>query len=155
NPTSILEARIRRRGEHGLSIAQAIAETGWRRELIETYVDDAARNRRIVRTGDLFMQSEVVEHLGLRLLQTLAAFHSQSPLVSGMNKEALREKAQLSPELFGLALQPLVSCQKIEVAGDVVKLPGRGVVMKDDEAESKRLIEDAFLSAGLKVPALK
>jgi selenocysteine-specific elongation factor len=28
------------------------------------------------------------------------------------------------------------------------------VVMKDDEAESKKKIEDAFFSAGLKVPAL-
>jgi selenocysteine-specific elongation factor len=35
-----------------------------------------------------------------------------------------------------------------------VRLPGRGVVMKDDEAESKKIIETAFSSAGLKVPAL-
>ena len=34
-------------------------------------------------------------------------------------------------------------------------MPGRGVVMKDEEAESKRVIESAFASAGLKVPALK
>ena len=31
---------------------------------------------------------------------------------------------------------------------------GRGVVMKDDEAESKKKIEEAFVSAGLQVPAL-
>jgi selenocysteine-specific elongation factor len=35
-----------------------------------------------------------------------------------------------------------------------VRLAGQGVVMKDDEAESKKKIEDAFSSAGLKVPAL-
>jgi selenocysteine-specific elongation factor len=29
------------------------------------------------------------------------------------------------------------------------------VVMKDEEAESKKVIEDAFASAGLKVPSLK
>ncbi|MGE5734924.1 MAG: SelB C-terminal domain-containing protein, partial [Acidobacteriota bacterium] len=34
-------------------------------------------------------------------------------------------------------------------------LPGRGVVMKDEEAESKKTIEQAFASAGLAVPALK
>jgi len=33
-------------------------------------------------------------------------------------------------------------------------MPGRGVVMKDEEAESKRIIEQAFSSAGLQVPAL-
>jgi selenocysteine-specific elongation factor len=35
-----------------------------------------------------------------------------------------------------------------------VRLPGRGVVMKDDEAESRKTIEDAFAAAGLRVPAL-
>lgn len=38
--------------------------------------------------------------------------------------------------------------------GDLARLPGHGVVMKDEEAESKKKIEDTFASAGLKVPAL-
>ena len=33
-------------------------------------------------------------------------------------------------------------------------LPGHGVVMKDEEAESKTTIEQSFAQAGLKVPAL-
>jgi selenocysteine-specific elongation factor len=45
--------------------------------------------------------------------------------------------------------------KKLEVTGELVHLAGRGVVMKDDEAESKKIIEHAFASAGLKVPSLK
>jgi selenocysteine-specific elongation factor len=37
----------------------------------------------------------------------------------------------------------------------LVHLAGRGVLMKDDEAESKKIIEGAFATAGLKVPAVK
>src|SRR5260370_41654936 len=44
--------------------------------------------------------------------------------------------------------------KKLEVVGDLVRLPGHGVVMKDEEAESKKKIEDAFAAAGLRVPAL-
>ena len=44
---------------------------------------------------------------------------------------------------------------KIELSGELVRLPGRGVVMKDEEAESKKIIEAEFATAGLKVPALK
>jgi len=44
---------------------------------------------------------------------------------------------------------------RIEVAGELVRLPGRGVVMKDEESEAKKTIETAFASAGLKVPAIK
>jgi selenocysteine-specific elongation factor len=43
----------------------------------------------------------------------------------------------------------------LELVGDLVRLPGRGVVMKDEEAESKKIIEHAFSSAGLLVPALQ
>jgi selenocysteine-specific elongation factor len=44
---------------------------------------------------------------------------------------------------------------RLEITGDLVHLPGRGVVMKDEELESRKLIEHAFASAALKVPALK
>ena len=53
--------------------------------------------------------------------------------------------------MFDEALQ----AGKIALAGELVRLAGRGVVMKDEEAESKKMIEAAFASAGLKVPALK
>jgi selenocysteine-specific elongation factor len=43
----------------------------------------------------------------------------------------------------------------LEVIGEFVRLPGHSVIMKDEEAESKKTIESAFASAGLKVPALK
>jgi selenocysteine-specific elongation factor len=48
-----------------------------------------------------------------------------------------------------------VRAGKIELEGELVRLAGRGVVMKDEEAESKKIIEAAFANAGLKVPALK
>jgi selenocysteine-specific elongation factor len=45
--------------------------------------------------------------------------------------------------------------KKLEIAGELVRLPGGGVVMRDEETESKKIIEQAFAEAGLKVPALK
>jgi selenocysteine-specific elongation factor len=43
----------------------------------------------------------------------------------------------------------------LQVAGELVHATGRGVVLRDDEAESKKQIEAAFAQAGLKVPLLK
>jgi selenocysteine-specific elongation factor len=45
--------------------------------------------------------------------------------------------------------------RKIEIAGEIVRLPGRRVALNHEEAESKKTIENAFASAGLKVPALQ
>jgi selenocysteine-specific elongation factor len=73
-----------------------------------------------------------------------------------MSKEELRGHfSELAPAVFDRLLDEAVQARKIELAGEMVRLLGRGVVLKDDEAESKKLIEAAFADSGLKVPALK
>jgi len=93
--------------------------------------------------------------LKLFIASTVDDFHRRNPLVAGIGKEALREAVKASPEVFSAVLQSLVNEKKLEVAGELVRIPGRGVVMKDEESEAKKTIETAFASAGLKVPALK
>jgi selenocysteine-specific elongation factor len=88
-------------------------------------------------------------------LQALKKFHDANPLVAGMSKEELRDRVKLGPEVFYSVLGKLAEEKKLEIAGELVRLPGRGVVMKDEETESKKIIEQAFASAGLKVPSLK
>ena len=72
-----------------------------------------------------------------------------------MSKEELRERVNLGPEVFYSVLDKLAAEKKLQISGDLAHLPGRGVSMKDEEAESKKIIEQAFESAGLKVPLLK
>jgi selenocysteine-specific elongation factor len=107
----------------------------------------------IVLLDDFFLDSGAVERMKLRLEKGVAEFHRQNPLVGGISKEALRGDTRLA--VFSAILAMLVNENKLVVSGDIVHLPGHGVVMKDEEAESKRIIENAFARAGLKVPALK
>ncbi len=73
-----------------------------------------------------------------------------------MSKEELRGQfAEVSGEVFSHAFDEAVRAKQLGLEGELVRLPGRGVVMKDEESESKKVIEAAFASAGLKVPALK
>jgi len=88
-------------------------------------------------------------------LDAVRKFHDANPLVAGMSKESLRDRVNLAPEVFYSVLGKLAEEKKLEIAGELIRLPGRGVVMKDEEAESKKIIEQAFASAGLKVPSLK
>jgi selenocysteine-specific elongation factor len=75
-------------------------------------------------------------------------------LAAGINKEELRGQVKASAEVFEWVAGVLVRDKGIEVSGDLIRLPGRGVVLKDEEAESKKKIEEAFATAGLRVPAL-
>ncbi len=85
----------------------------------------------------------------------VADFHEKNPLVGGINREALREQIRASAEVFAIVTEVLVREKKLEIAGDLMRIPGRGVSMKDEETESKKTIEDAFAAAGLKVPTLR
>ena len=152
---TILEDRIARRGPHAISLSQVVAETGWRSEFIAAKLAGALEKGTVRRIADTLVSASSFAHLMSSLSNQVSEFHKKNPLVAGISKEELRDKLQVSAEIFSSAIDALVREKKLEVAGELVHLPGRGVVMKDDEAESKKIIEQAFLSAGLKVPSLR
>jgi selenocysteine-specific elongation factor len=152
--SELLELRVARRWYRGFTMAQAVAETGLRPSVIQRHLSEPLANGTVLKFGDVFLHSYTMGALTMLIPQTLSGFHEKNPLVPGMAKETLREQYTLSPEVFAAVLERLVQQKKLEVSGDLVRLPGRGVVMKDEEAESKKTIEDAFSTAGLRVPAL-
>jgi selenocysteine-specific elongation factor len=152
---SMLRTRIARRNHEGVPFPQLIAETGWPRQVIEAHLAESLRQAQVRRLGDRFVHVPALEGLKLFMTSTVASFHQKNPLVAGIGKEQLREQVKANSDVFTAVLEMLVREKKLEVAGELVHLPGRGVVMKDEEAESKKIIENAFVSAGLKVPALK
>jgi selenocysteine-specific elongation factor len=154
NPETILNARIARRGHAGISLSQLIAETGWSQESIAARLAQAVKDIRVLKVGELLVDALAVVRLQQSIVSSVGAFHKKNSLVGGIAREALREQVKASSEVFNAAIDLLVREKKLEASGDQVRLPGRGVVMKDEEAESKKKIEEAFVVAGLRVPAL-
>jgi len=149
----ILRARVSASGAKGLSITEAVARTGWRRQEI---VSRVLPSPEIVRIGDFLVFKPALDLVRKDLISALEAFHKRNPLVAGMSKEELRGRfSEVVPEVFEGVFSEALQAKKIELAGELVRLAGSGVVMKDEEAESKKIIESAFANAGLKVPALK
>jgi selenocysteine-specific elongation factor len=150
----ILGWRIARHSTRGISLAKLVSETGLSGKAIESQLSPFVAKGLILRTGNLLLYSDAVAKLDTRVVATISEFHKANPLVAGIGKETLREKFNLSPDVLAMAIESLAREKKLEIAGDLVRLTGHGVVMKDEEAESKKKIEDVFLSSGLKVPAL-
>jgi selenocysteine-specific elongation factor len=153
--TAILLARVRRRGSEGLSISEAVAETGWLRPRVEPVTSQLVSEHKATRFGETVVAAEVVTRLREEAKAAVDAFHKANPLVAGISREELREKLEIGPEIFRGIEDSLVRDKRLEVAGDLVHASGRGVVLRDEEAEAKQRIEAAFASAGLKVPLLK
>ena len=153
-PDNLME-RISRRGIDGLSLGDAVAETGWLPSRVDSTAAELAASRKVLRLADVFVSSNAVAKLEAEMKETVDAFHKANPLVAGISREELREKMGVSPEVYRGVEDLLVRVKQLEVAGELVHGSGRGVVLRDEEAESKKQIEAAFASAGLKVPLLK
>jgi selenocysteine-specific elongation factor len=154
SPEAILRARIARRHHEGISTARLIAETGWTKNVIDAHIAQAVKTGSVVRAGERFLHLSALESLKLNIVRSTGDFHKKNPLVGGISKEELREQVGALPEVFEAVAAMLAQEKKLELVGDLARLPGHGVVMKDEESESKKKIEQAFASAGLKVPAL-
>lgn len=148
----IVEARISRRGEDGLSLDQAVHETGTKKRVLEAAVAGLLQKKQVVKAGELLVAAQAFAQARSRTMAALEAFHKANPLVAGISKEELREKLTLRPEIMQAVLAELVAANKAQVNGEQVRLAGRGVELKDEEARAKKEIEQAFSAAGLKVP---
>jgi len=151
SPEQVLAARVARRGAIGLRLAGIPGEMNIARKEAANLAAAAG----LVWCNQVLVAPAAFAEVKTDALQALKKFHDANPLVAGMSKEELRDRANLGPEVFYTVLGKLAEEKKLEIAGELVRLPGRGVVMKDEEAESKKIIEQAFASAGLKVPSLK
>jgi len=151
--SAALRARVAVTGTRGISIDEIVARTGWTTNQITAAL---ANLPEISRLGNHLILKTLVDQIRNRLFSLLDTFHQQNPLVAGISREELRGRlADVAPEIFERVFDEAIQAKRIELAGELVRLPGRGVVMKDEEAESKKMIENAFASAGLKVPFLR
>jgi selenocysteine-specific elongation factor len=155
NAQQALLARIARRGVVGLSVADAVSESGMLARELQPLISELEKRDAIVRFGDALVAHVALLQAEKGVLTRLTAFHDANRLKEGVSKEELREQTGLGAEFFAGVLDALVREKKIEISGELVRAAGRGVAMKSDESESKRQIEEAFSKAGLKVPALK
>jgi selenocysteine-specific elongation factor len=155
NRQEILLARIARRGHEGLSVAAAVRETGLKQSVLQPLIAALVQQKQIIQVGDFLLSSEAMQKTRDKLIATLEAFHKANPLVGGIGKEELREKLGLHQTVMEAMLAQLMHDKKAEVAGEQVRLAGRGVELKDEEAKAKAQIEKAFADAGLKVPLMK
>jgi selenocysteine-specific elongation factor len=159
NRGQILITRVLRRSARGLSIDQAIAETGWTKNELESMASQLIQGEMLVRFADKLFAYAEIELAQANVASAMAEYHEKNPLAQGINREQLHTQISgrfgTAPELFEATVKSLVEQRKVEISGEWLHLAGRAVVMKDEEAEANKKIDAAFASAGLTVPALK
>ena len=138
-----------------MPVSELLRETGRNRKALEEWIAALRRESAISRYDDFLMETGSLRGLAEALVGLVSKFHTSNRLAPGISKEALGKQAGVSEAGFQAGLAFSIEQKQLAITADVVHLPGRGVVMKDEEAESRRVIEQTFSSAGLRVPALK
>ena len=86
----------------------------------------------------MFYHHALAERVRQDILAMAAHFHDANPLLPGINKEELHSPKWGHAELFDGAVAALLREKKLEVDGELLRLPGRGVVLRDDGSEDRR-----------------
>ena len=157
---NILETLLSRSPGGCLDANELIARRGWLlAECRQTAQQlQKAGKASVLSEKPLLVAEEVrLEQLRRRTVEALEKFHKQNPLLPGMSREALRTKlfARAHPAFTEAVLKKLTDLGKIVMAGELVKLGGHKIVLKDEEQQAKQQIARAFERAGLMVPAVK
>ncbi len=144
----------------GLNLAEIIARTGWMPAQAAEVIGQLSRDgkTRVVSEQPLVVVSaaafeKYVQDLGA----ALGKFHKGNPLIEGIPREDLRERAAAGarPEVFRAALEQAVKAGVAAITGDLVKRAGREISLLPEEARAKEQIEQTFAAAGLTVPPVK
>ena len=152
----ILAARIERRAEAGMHLSDIQAEMNLSfGDAARSAIEAAGKHGLVIGDHQFYISPAALKQVQQEIVAVITKFHGVNPLESGIGKEALRDQVSVNPDVFYIAISKLCDLRQLETQGELVRLPGRGITMKDDEAEAKKTIESAFASAGLKVPALK
>lgn len=155
-----LEQLVRETGEASLSVLTA--RTGRHAADIERMGQVLQAKKRLVVLGQpasVFVHADHFEHMTGEIVRQLEIFHSGNPLMSGVSKEDLRgrirdrRKQAPSALVFNAALRQLEAERRIEVSGEAVRRAGRTIELSPQEAAARDQIVQAFVVAGLSVPA--
>ena len=156
---SIVEALVGQAKGGAVTGARLVALTGWRETDVQAAAEKltaAGKLRRVSASPLLVAGAARWAELRAAALAAVDAFHKKEPLLPGLSKEELRERVFARAEaLFEPLVTELVAQKELELAGDVVRRPGRAVTLSREEEEARKIIEQAFAKAGLTVPAVK
>jgi selenocysteine-specific elongation factor len=136
-------------------LSQMVSDEGRLRKLADSLAKEG-RLRLVSAEPFLVLEATCFLQLAEQVAAYLEAFHTRNPLSTGISKEQLSSALGRTchPLALKAALNHLVAEQRVLIQNETVSLSGKTVVLKEAESAAKVQIEDAFLRAGWKVPAL-
>lgn len=140
----------------GATFQELIARTGLPRDEVRRQLNSLSNQEKIRSLSTRAISADISQKLGSQLMTLVNDHHARNPLVIGISKQELKERLgkKVSTEVFEFLLAEAVQKNTLNVSKDLVRVAGRSVALSAEEDAGKKIILDAFRSAGLAVPAV-
>ncbi len=116
----------------------------------------AGRGALVSRSPRILVAPGIVDAVGKKLEAALRTFQKKNPLLGGMPKSELRERAGsgASSDVFDLILGKLEEKKKLRVAKDLVSTFDHRIHLSEDESRARNLLVERYEKAGVRPQSL-
>ncbi|MBV9958473.1 MAG: selenocysteine-specific translation elongation factor [Acidobacteria bacterium] len=144
-------------GSVGQRRADLAARTGWRDEVLNEALSEAAGRKLIVEAEGIFVARAAFDALAESALASVASFHLREPLARGLLRETLREKdfPRAAPETFRAVLAALADAGQIVADKEIVRAAGHSLELSPADAALKESLERVYRDAALEAPTFE
>jgi selenocysteine-specific elongation factor len=149
-----LQYLVSESGSKGITIEDLVVRTGLRQEVLQDRLKSLVDQYKIHFLPTRILSTAQLRKLSNQMAALVKEHHIRSPLAIGISKQELKERlgAKVSVEVFEFLLADLVQKKILGISRDLVHAAGRIVALSSEEDTGKKIILEAFRSAGLAVP---
>jgi selenocysteine-specific elongation factor len=159
NAVSAAAGFVRESGAAGLSeteLGRRLAVGASELEEIRASLLEDGKAALVSRSPRVLIDPGAIAQMGKRIEATLLSFQKKNPLLGGMPKSELREKAGSGApvDVFELILAKLAETKKLRLAKDLVSTFDHRIHLSDDESRARDLLVSRYQSAGVRPQSL-
>lgn len=132
----------------------------------QTAIDELIRRNILViledEKGELLVHSDILvsnssywEQLSTETLYEVENYHIRHPLRSGMPKEELKSRLNVSPRLFSSLIRNLIRVESIREVGPLISSPDHEIKFSPHQEQAVSMMQDRFQSSPFSPPSIK
>ncbi|HYE13830.1 MAG TPA: selenocysteine-specific translation elongation factor [Pyrinomonadaceae bacterium] len=143
--------------ERGQRRADLAARTGWRDDVLDAALAEAARSGSVVVAEGVAVAAEVFSRLMREAAEAVEEHHRREPLSRGLARETLRERlfARAAPELFRAVLHRAESGGVLVSERELVRSAAHSLELPPADAALRDRLEEVYARAGLEAPTVE
>ncbi len=153
-----VELLVQQAEPEGLEAPAIGLRTGWATEEIAAALAAGERAGELAQVGACWLAAAPLQARAQAMLEALAAFHREQPLLAGAGLDDWRRRAEAlqpipSARRFQQEAERLAAEGRVEAREGLFHLPGQGQRLSGEEEAARRKLEAIYRDAGLEPPA--